>query len=96
MQYRQNSAANSREGNDNSKKNENMNKWNKFIQQQMNMDNGAPPPQFSNADFSSTFGSGEIPNFMNNANIGNGDQHVIQQAMTSVIDRLAVENQSES
>jgi len=51
MQQRQNAAANAREGNDNSKKNENMNKWNKFIQQQMNMDNGAPPPQFSNANF---------------------------------------------
>jgi len=106
MQQRQNAESTKEEGIDNTKRNENLNKWNKFLQDQMKQQTSgsdSPPPQFFNASIS---GLGEIPEFMKNPNINNNNgnqfpsplpeimKRVIQQAMTSVIDRLAEENNS--
>merc|ERR1719203_2715222 len=90
MQQRQNAAAAREEGFDSAKMNENMNKWNKFFQEQMSMSNGAqlPSPQFFNASVASPFGLGEIPEFMksmNNSNENNQFPSPLPEIMKRVI-----------
>ena len=110
MQQRQNANANANANTNtnantnasNEARNENMKKWNEFIQQQMNSNGESfSSPQFFNASIASPFGVGETPDFMKNNMNGNPSplpdimKRVIQQAMTSVIDRLAAENTNE-